>query len=52
MTAEELLTRASGRELQAWQAFFKEKERREDETRRHRAFVGTDDDEVHHYGGA
>jgi hypothetical protein len=51
MTVQDLLTRASGRELQAWQQFFVVKARREDEQRRHREFLGSEDDEVHQYGG-
>ncbi len=51
MTVQDLLTRASGRELQAWQQFFVVKRRREEESKRHRDFVGDEDTEVTHYGG-
>jgi hypothetical protein len=46
MTVADLLARASGRELQAWQQFFKVKAQKDEAAKKEREFMGTETSEV------
>lgn len=49
MGREELLSRVRSEELTGWMAYFKVKAIREENERRHREFLGSEDHEEYHW---